>query len=583
MINLIISVSDAESNMNTTGAVFQNPTFNFQFLRTIGTAHSGGADINECLDTAYRINNNDTESWYTEWNKTAGRLEETGDELLAQKNAISAREAYLRASNYYRTAGIFLTKNQNDPRIVSTWKSSRDCFLKAASLSNNLIRPVRIPFENTTLPGYFCLVDNTGKKRPLLIVQDGTSGTGEGLYFRVANAAVERGYNVLIFEGPGQGEVIRVQKIPFRYNWESVVTPVVNYALKQNEVDSKRIALMGISFGGYLAPRAVAFEPRIDACIANGGVYDFNDSVLKRAPPNIEDILSDENKSKIFDQGVLIAMNQSVEIGYTVGNGMYAFGAKTPSDFLRTLSPYNLKEVAPLIKCNMLVIDSENDTVIPGQAKPLYDALTCPKTFMLFTSEEGAGHHTQVGAEMISNERIFNWLDAVTAVQSPTLLIINIASPTNYSIVGQNITYTYYVINSGNVNITGPINVTDNKIGTFTISASGLTPGQTVTGTANYTITRADLERCPECDHSHDWEYSDNKNHIVGCNGCNDNATPNDLDHSHNWDHSDHNNDNATPCPCSVTNEAFATGIFENSTVTSNIDDAIVTVKCPHH
>lgn len=337
---------------------------------------------------------------------------------MAQNNEVSAREAYFRASNYYRTAGLYLTKNPNDPRIVSTWKSSRDSFLKAASLSDNLIRPVRIPFENTALPGYLCLVDNSGTKRPLLIIQDGLDGTCEELYFRVAKSAVERGYNVLIFEGPGQGEVIRVQKIPFRYNWESVVTPVVDYAVKQKGVDSDRIVIMGISFGGYLAPRSVAFEHRIKACIANGGVYDFNASVLQRAPPNIGDILSNETKSKIFDQQVLIAINQSVETGYTVGNGMYAFGAKTPSDFLRMLPPYNLKEVAPLIQCNMLVIDSENDTVIPGQAKPLYDALTSPKEFILFTSEEGAGLHTQVGAVTISNERVFNWLDDVLQKKS---------------------------------------------------------------------------------------------------------------------------------------------------------------------
>ena len=270
----------------------------------------------------------------------------------------------------------------------------------------------------------------------------------------------------------------------------------------------------------------------------------------------------------------------------------------------------------------------------------------------------------------------------VIAVQRPALLILKTASPENYSTVGQNITYTYYVINSGNVNITGPINVTDDKIGIIQISASGLAPGQFVQGTVNYTITQADLERCPDCDHSDDWDHNndnatpndsddwDHKNHnndnatpndsddwdhkdhnndnatpndsddwdhkdynndnatpndshhIVGCNGCNDNATPNDSDDwdrnndnatpndsddwdrnndnatpndSDDWDRNndnatpndsddwDHNNDNATPCPCSITNEAFATGTFGNSTVISNIDDATVTAKCPHH
>lgn len=413
VVSLAAAGADDVNNTNTSRSVFQNTEFNFQFLRTIGSAAGGGADINECLDTAFRIKDGDTESWYNEWSKTATRLERTAEEFLSGGHNASAREAFFRASSYYRNAGFYLDLNPDDPRILPTWEKSRDCFLKAASLSDGLIRPVRIPFENTTVPGYLCLADSNGDTRPTLIVHTGYDGTGEELYFEVAKFAIERGYNVLIFEGPGQGEVIRVQKIPFRHDWESIVTQVVDYARNLSEVDRDKIALMGISFGGYLAPRAAAFEHRIAACIANGGVYDLNASVLKRAPPDIEDILSDENASRVFDHEMREIMNQSVETGWGVGHGMTVFGANTPSEYFRMLAPYNLKDVAPLIRCPTLIIDSDNDTLLPGQARPLYDALTCPKEFMLFTTEEGAGLHCQMGASMISNERIFNWLDGI--------------------------------------------------------------------------------------------------------------------------------------------------------------------------
>ena len=57
--------------------------------------------------------------------------------------------------------------------------------------------------------------------------------------------------------------------------------------------------------------------------------------------------------------------------------------------------------------------DGEEDAVAHGQAKKLYNALGCPKDYLLFTKEEGADAHCQIGATALSNEKIFNWLDRV--------------------------------------------------------------------------------------------------------------------------------------------------------------------------
>ena len=139
----------------------------------------------------------------------------------------------------------------------------------------------RIPYEQgTTLPGYFyhyskkdSAYNNEDRKtsgkepekklsRPVFIAHGGFDSTLEELYFSAAAPALERGYNCLTFEGPGQGGVIRKLGIPFRYDWEKVVTPVIDYAISRKEefgIDVNRIALMGMSMGGYLAARAAAF------------------------------------------------------------------------------------------------------------------------------------------------------------------------------------------------------------------------------------------------------------------------------------------------------------------------------------
>lgn len=391
--------------------VFKDPQYSFQTLRALGYAASGGADVGEVLKTAYAIREGDDESWHREWMKTAEQREKAGDDFLAQGRIISARQEFFKASNYYRTAEFFLHTNPRDPRIVASWKKSRDSFMKAAELADQPILPVRIPFEGTTLPGYLCLVDDSGAKRPLLIVHSGFDGTAEEIYFEAAYFALKRGYNVLLFEGPGQGGVIRAQNIPFRPNWETVVTPVVDFAVTRKEVDANRISLMGISFGGYLAPRAAAFEKRIAACIANGGVYDF--FMAARLPPEAAKNLDTPQGAEEIDDAILNRMKSDHSFRWSIAHGLFTFQARTPSEWLRMTRLYTMKDVAEKITCPVLIVDSEGDRDMPGQAPKLFAALTSRKDFMLFTREEGAEEHCQMGAVVISNARILDWLDGV--------------------------------------------------------------------------------------------------------------------------------------------------------------------------
>ena len=399
-------------NVFSVELIFKDAQYSFQTLRTLGYAVSGGADVNEVLKTAYSIKEGDDESWYREWLKTAEQREKAGDGFLARGKTISAKQEFFKASNYYRTSEFFLHTNPEDPRIVSVWKKSRDSFLKGAKLADHPIIPITIPFEGTTLPGYLCLVDASGAKRPLLIIQTGFDGTKEELYFETAYFAVKRGYNVLLFEGPGQGEVIRIQKLPFRPNWETVVTPVVDYIVTLKEFDAEKLALMGISFGGYLAPRAAAFEKRIKACIANGGVYDFH--MTAHLTQDLEKYIDTQKGAEEIDKEIYARMKTNPSFRWIMANGMFTFHAKSPSEWLKMTRPYTMKDVAAKITCPILIVDSEGDKDMPGQALKLYNALVSHrKDFMLFTKEEGAEEHCQMGALLISNARILDWLDDI--------------------------------------------------------------------------------------------------------------------------------------------------------------------------
>ncbi|MBM4157498.1 MAG: hypothetical protein FJ216_01815 [Ignavibacteria bacterium] len=392
--------------------IFNDEQYSFEMLRAISQMYYKGADIGECLSTGYRIKEGDDESWYSEWYRTAERIFNYGEESYAKKHYVSARECYLRSTNYYRTAEFFLHSNTDDPRIVELWEKSSSSFAKAAGLFDPPFEHIEIPYEDTTLPAYY--MKSERNNCPTIIVQTGFDGTLEELCIGHGFPAHDRGYNFLAFEGPGQGRVLRKQKLYFRYDWEKVITPIVDYVLSRKETDPSRIALMGISFGGYLAPRAVAFEHRIAVCIPNGGIYDFMGTMEQSSGIPREQIVEYAKYSpEEFDRATFEFMKKDTTSRWGMNDGMWKFNCKTPHEYVEKISHYRMKDVAEKIKCRMIVIDSESDKLIGGQAQKLYDALKCPKEMLIFTTEEGAEEHCQIGAAARSNQRIFDRLDEI--------------------------------------------------------------------------------------------------------------------------------------------------------------------------
>lgn len=232
----------------------KNAQYEFEMLRTMGQTAYGGAELGECLATARRVIEDDNDSWYREWSATARWVHAQGEAALAGGHRISARDAFLRAANYFRTAEFFLHGDPADPRIRDAATRSVRAFRQAAALSEPLIECLEIPYEDTILPGYFFRAAAPGP-RPTVVVHNGFDGTAEEVYSFLGRAGQERGYHVLAFEGPGQGQVIREQGLPFRPDWEHVVGPVLDVATARPDVREDRIGLVGISMGGVLAPR----------------------------------------------------------------------------------------------------------------------------------------------------------------------------------------------------------------------------------------------------------------------------------------------------------------------------------------
>jgi pimeloyl-ACP methyl ester carboxylesterase len=205
------------------------------------------------------------------------------------------------------------------------------------------------------LPGYFYKVDNSGKPRSTLIFHGGFDSSIEELFYFGAAAAIRRGYNCLTFDGPGQGAPIREQKLPFRYDWEKVVTPAVDYALTRSDVDGDKLALMGMSLGGYLGARAAAFEHRFRAAVFYDGVYDFNESWEAAVPKEASDAFKAGDSAR-FEGIIHKLMETNTTLRWYVTQGMWSFNVPTLTEFVNTASKMTMKGITGQIQCPCLVM-----------------------------------------------------------------------------------------------------------------------------------------------------------------------------------------------------------------------------------
>ena len=280
---------------------FKNPTFEIIFLTALGRAYGSAGNVGKVLYLTRQVEDGNFETAFNAFKSAGDEARSQAEESLAGGHKESARQAYLWAQNYYDSATYFADGSADPSRLEPTWELLYDCWLKSIPLFDPPVEPVSIPYENTQLHGFFFRAPNPRKeKRSLLILVNGSDGSLLDMYLWGANGAMARGYDCLTFDGPGQGYALWKQKIFFRPDWEKVITPVVDYVLTRREVDPKRIALQGISQGGYWVPRAVAFEKRIAATIADPGVVDVSTSWTASIPKPLQELLNAGKKAE-FD------------------------------------------------------------------------------------------------------------------------------------------------------------------------------------------------------------------------------------------------------------------------------------------
>lgn len=316
----------------------------------------------------------------------------------------------LRASNYYRTAEFFL--HPADERRLPTFDKSVETFYNALDSLNITHRIFYIPYELKQLKAVYFPGSQGAQSKPLIVAHGGYDSTLEELYFLIAAAALERGFSALIFTGPGQGAAIRKQGMQFTPEWEKPTGAVLDRFIKEFG-KPKKIVLVGASMGGYLAPRAAAYDKRIDGVAAFDVCYDFQEAALRKVPVFLRNIYN-KGYTGVIDRLLNMKMKSSPGVHWGVQNAAWTMGAQSPSDLLHIFDQYNLKEESKLITCDVLIAAGEKDHHFPlKQVETFQSALTNARsvTTRIFTEQEGGHEHCQMGAISLFHEAFFEWVE----------------------------------------------------------------------------------------------------------------------------------------------------------------------------
>lgn len=362
--------------------------FNFQANRvlTYGDLACDSKDIETNIPAIRTFGN-----WCTVWLS------------MAQKD--EAEKKYLHAAYCYRMVEFFL--KSDDPQKEKIYKKCIENFYLSFDLELHLCyERVHIPFEGKRLN---CLKFSPPHSKGTVIVCGGYDSFIEEFVLQVHDLVVQN-YEIILFEGPGQGESLR-EKLYFRYDFEKTTSAVLDYFHIQ------RCAMVGISWGGYFALRSAAFEKRISAVVAYDAMDNGLEVMTNIFPAPICKIIrfSYHHQWKLVLNGLARKIaKKSVLADWALSQGMYITGTKTPFEFYQNLSHHSLTGIVDLITQDTLLLAGENDHYIPiNQFYRLKESMHNAKslTCRLFTKAEGGDQHCQIGNHLLAVNTIIDWLN----------------------------------------------------------------------------------------------------------------------------------------------------------------------------
>jgi pimeloyl-ACP methyl ester carboxylesterase len=389
---------------------FRDDEFNYQLIRALGVADYGGSTVGECLAVVAEIADGRPTSWTRAFEGLAQRVEAQGRDCLEAGRRVSGRDHLLRASTYYRTAEYY---GGGAADGVDAGARSQACFLEAAALLDPPVERLDVAFDGGTLPGYLVRPAPefaTAGPRPTLVCVGGFDSSAEELYFQLGAPGAERGWNVYVFDGPGQLGCMRTSPgLTFRPDYEVPLAAVLDAVTVLSDVDAERLALAGQSFGSYFAARSAATDLRVGALVANPPVVDMGRYMEAWVGTEVYRMTRDirpEDVTGVPEDLMPRQMQWGIEAICT------RFGVPSFHAWRDAMESYRLGDLLGAVSCPVLALVGEREGAEPrAQFDALVSGATGPVTSRVFRPADGASAHCQSDNLRLSAQVTFDWLE----------------------------------------------------------------------------------------------------------------------------------------------------------------------------
>jgi len=228
-----------------------------------------GVDYNDFARTTARVEH--WEDWLDAWCETGEMHSDLAREAEAQRRRWTAGEAWLRAAVCFHFGKFVWVLDQRRSRAAA------DRAVAAMRSAHRFLDPtaerVSAPLDGAAVIANLRRPPGAGRP-PLALLIPGLDSTKEE-FFRLENLLLTRGMATLSLDGPGQGEA--AYDLPMRHDYEVGVSAILDAVADRDDLDVSRVGALGVSLGGYFAPRAAAFEPRVRAVAAISGPFCFGE------------------------------------------------------------------------------------------------------------------------------------------------------------------------------------------------------------------------------------------------------------------------------------------------------------------